>query len=265
MASIRLWTGRFSEAEELSRRALTGFRELNDRFGIVQALAPRMRALVALGRNQEAERNLEEALSMADSFGDLAIPMMAAAGTAAHLGLGARAVTLGEVALERMLAMHASGSEARVTLALGLCQVGDPDRALATLLDVDQPGPYASAVTALASAMAGIAQEAIESADRVIGDETSTYLDRVLADISAASALLATDPAMAGDRLTRARRTASDAGDAAAIALARSASQALVEDLEVGRVEHLGDGWKRVIAGLASAAVGIPAAGSTSS
>ncbi len=263
MASIRLWTGRFSEAEELSRRALSGFRELNDRFGIVQALAPRMRALVALGRNQEAERNLEEALSMADAFGDLAIPMMAAAGTAAHLGLGARAVALGEVALERMLAMHASGSEARVTLALGLCQVGDPDRALATLLHVDQPGPYASAVTAVASAMAGIPAEAIEAADRVLGDETSTYLDRVLADIAAASALLSSDSERARERLVRARRNASDAGDAAAIALARSASQALVEDVEVGRVEHLGDGWKRVIAGLVNAAVGTSAAGST--
>ena len=265
MASIRLWTGRFSEAEELSRRALSGFRELNDRFGIVQALAPRMRALVALGRNQEAERSLEEALSMADAFGDLAIPMMAAAGTAAHLGLGARAVTLGEMALERMLTMHASGSEARVTLALGLCQVGDPDQALATLLEVDQPGPYSNAVTSVASAMAGIKVAAVEAADLVIGDDTSTYLDRVLADIAAASALLATDATVAGDRLARARRTASDAGDAAAIALARSASRALVEDLEVGRVEHLGDGWKRVVAGLVSAAADSPAAGSTAS
>lgn len=265
MASIRLWTGRFSEAEELSRRALTGFRELNDRFGIVQALAPRMRALVALGRDQEAERNLEEALSMADAFGDLAIPMMAAAGTAAHLGLGERAVALGEAALERMLAMHASGSEARVTLALGLCQIGDPDRALATLLEVDDPGPYACAVTALAASMAGMSDDAIEAADRVIADDTSTYLDRVLADIAGASAVQAADPASAGDRLTRARRTASDAGDAAAIALARSASQALVDDLDVGRVEHLGDGWKRVIAGLVSAAAGVPAAGSAAS
>ena len=263
MASIRLWTGRFSEAEELSRRALSGFRELNDRFGIVQALAPRMRALVALGRNQEAERNLEEALSMADAFGDLAIPMMAAAGTAAHLGLGARAVALGEVALERMLAMHASGNEARVTLALGLCQVGDPDQALATLLEVDQPGPYASAVTAIAAAMAGISDDAVRAADVVINDDTSTYLDRVLADIAAGSALLMTEPAVARDRLERARHTANDAGDAAAIALARSASQALVQDLEVGRVEHLGDGWKRVIAGLVSAAAGTPAARST--
>lgn len=256
VASIRLWTGRFSEAEELSRRALNGFRELNDRFGMVQALAPRMRALVALGRDQEAERNMEEALSMADAFGDLAIPMMAAAGTAAHLGLGERAVALGETALERMMAMRANGSEARTTLALGLCQVGDPDQALAALLEVTSPGPYARAVTALASAMAGIESDAIEYADLVIDDPTATYLDRVLADVAAAGVLSAEDPEVAAQRLTRARRSASEAGDAAAIAVAKSASQALVEGLDIGPVEHLGDGWKRVIAGLVATATG---------
>lgn len=256
VASIRLWTGRFSEAEELSRRALGGFRELNDRFGMVQALAPRMRALVALGRNQEAERNMEEALSMADAFGDLAIPMMAAAGTAAHLGLGERAVALGETALTRMIAMHANGSEARTTLALGLCQVGDPDRALATLLEVEPPGPYARAVTALASAMAGIESDAIENADLVVDDPTSTYLDRVLADVAAAGVLRAEAPDEAAARLERARLSASEAGDAAAIALSKSASQALIDGLDIGPVEHLGDGWKRVIAGLVATATG---------
>ena len=208
MASIRLWTGRFTDAEELSRRALTGFRELNDRFGIVQALAPRMRALVALGRNQEAERSLEEALSLADAFGDLAMPTMAAAGTAAHLGLGARAVALSEVALSRILAMHADGSEARITLALGLCQVGDSDRALATLLEVREPGPYSRAVTAVAAAMSGMSDEALVEADLVVDDDTSTYLDRVLAHIAAGAALMATDPDAGHARLDRARDVA---------------------------------------------------------
>jgi class 3 adenylate cyclase/tetratricopeptide (TPR) repeat protein len=250
MASIRLWTGRFSDAEELSRRALTGFRELNDRFGIVQALAPRMRALVALGRNQEAERSLEEALSLADAFGDLAIPTMAAAGTAAHLGLGARAVALSEVALSRMLAMHADGSEARITLALGLCQVGDPDRALATLLEVRQPGPYSRAVTAVAAAMSGMTDDALIEADLVVSDETSTYLDRVLADIAAGAALMPSDPDAGRARLDRARTCATAAGDAAAIALATAASAELGSDVEIRAVQHLGEGWKRVVFGL---------------
>ncbi len=252
MASIRLWTGRFSEAEELSRRALVGFRELNDRFGIVQALAPRMRALVALGRNQEAERSMEESLSMADAFGDLAIPTMAAAGTAAHLGLGERAVALGEVALARMLAMHAEGSEARMTLALGHCQVGDPDSALAILLEVDRDSPYLRAVRAIASAMTGMTSEVLVDADAVVDDPSSSYLDRVLADVAAGAALVSDDSDAGATRLARARRTATAAGDAAATALATSASIALIDGFESERIEHLGAGWKRVVTGLAA-------------
>ncbi|MFT6391445.1 MAG: class 3 adenylate cyclase/tetratricopeptide (TPR) repeat protein [Ilumatobacter sp.] len=253
LASIRLWTGRFSEAEELSRRALAGFRELNDRFGVVQALAPRMRALVALGRNQEAERSLEEALSMADAFGDLAIPSMAAAGTAAHLGLGARAVALGEVALSQTKAMGGDGSEVRITLALGQCQIGDPDLALATLLDVSEPRPYSRAVNAIASAMVGIFDDAVEEADLVVHDETSTYLDRVLADIAAGGALKVIDPSLAEARFVRAQATATNAGDAAAIALASAASRALVNENDVASIEHLGLGWQRIIDGIFAA------------
>ena len=79
---------------------------------------------MALGRTQEAERGVEEAVSLSEAFGDLALPTMAAAGTAVHLGLGERAVRLGESALASIEAMGADGSEVRTTLALGLCQVG---------------------------------------------------------------------------------------------------------------------------------------------
>ena len=117
----------------VTRRALHGFRELDDRFGMVQALGPRNRALVALGRDQEAERGLEEVLALGDLFGDLAFPLMAAAGTAVHLGLGERAVVVGESALERISAMGADGTETTVTYALGLCQTGAAETALAVL------------------------------------------------------------------------------------------------------------------------------------
>ena len=127
---------------------------------------------------------------LADAFGDLAIPTMAAAGTAAHLGLGARAVALSEVALSRMLAMHADGSEARITLALGLCQVGDSDRALATLLEIREPAPYSQAVTAVAAAMSGMADKALEESDLAVEDDTLTYLDRLLANIAACAAFM---------------------------------------------------------------------------
>ena len=251
VASIRLWTGRFSEAEELSRRALWNFRELNDRFGIVQALAPRMRALVALGRNQEAERGLEEAVSLADAFGDLAFPTMAAAGTAAHLGLGERAVALGEVAVERMLAMHANATESRIGLALGYCQIGEPDQALTVLLDVTTDGPYSHAVRAVAHAMLGDVAPTIEHADAVIDDASSTYLDRVLADVAAGAVLVAQESDDAAERLRRAVDTAGRAGDEVAKALAGCASATMLGDDDSGSIDHLGQGWHRVIEGLA--------------
>lgn len=252
VASIRLWSGRFNEAEELSRRALTGFREINDRFGIVQALAPRMRALVALGRNQEAERGLEESVSLAEAFGDLAFPTMAAAGTAAHLGLGERAVALGEVAVERMLAMHADGSEARIGLALGLCQVGQPEQALTALLDVTVERPYLHAVSAVAHGMLGDVDDTLRHADAVVTDDSSTYLDRVLADVSAGAAhALSDDRDAAGERLETARTTANRAGDEVAKALARCASLELLGLGDAATVGNLGSGWHEVVDGLA--------------
>lgn len=251
VASIRLWTGRFSEAEELSRRALASFRELGDRFGIVQALGPRMRALVALGRSQEAERGLEEAVSLAEAFGDLAFPTMAAAGTAAHLGLGERAVALGEVSLERIEAMHADGSEARAGLALGYCQVGEPETALTILLDVTHDRPYFSTVRAIAHGMLGDHGPAVEYADRVIDDDGSTYLDRVLSDVAAGAVSAAVgDGDEAHRRLTRARDTAERAGDEVAKAIAACAFNTVLQGVEVAEVEHLGSGWHRVIEGL---------------
>lgn len=255
VASIRLWTGRFSEAEELSRRALHGFRELNDRFGIVQALAPRMRALVALGRAHEAERSLEEAISLSESFGDLAFPTMAAAGTAAHLGLGERAVSLGEVAVERIEAMHADGREARITLALGQCQVGDPERALATLLEVEPPTPYAHAVRAIAHAMVGDNDLAIADADVLRDFEGSSYLDRVIADVAAAGAHHRQgDDGEAERRIRRARAEADAAGDAVARSLAACAGATLLGSAGVDPGDHLGAGWHRVIEGLTGVA-----------
>ena len=181
IAAIRLWSSRFVEAEELSRRALTNFRQIGDKFGVVQALAPRMRALVALGRTHEAERGIEESLAMSESFGDLSFPMMAAAGTAVHLGLGDRALSISEHALDRSMAMGADGSESRITLALALCQVGRADEALAVLDVVENVTPYMLSVRALARAITGDPSGSIDDADLVAADAGASYLDRVIA------------------------------------------------------------------------------------
>lgn len=248
IASIRLWSTRFAEAEELSRRALTAFRQLGDRFGAVQAMGPRLRALVALGRTHEAERGLEEALAVSESFGDLAFPAMTAAGTAVHLGLGDRAVSVAELALERTNAMGADGSESRVTLALALCQVDRAEDALGVLDEVGHTGPYYAAVHALAAALTGDDTAAVVDAGLVWDEDGSTYLDRVIADIAAAASETRLGEAdAASERLERARRGALDAGDVVARALVAGASVALSEHGGTVEPDHLGAGWQCVI------------------
>jgi class 3 adenylate cyclase/tetratricopeptide (TPR) repeat protein len=253
VASIRLWTTRFSEAEELSRRALHAFRELGDRFGTVQALGPRLRSLVALGRAQEAERGMEEVLAMSESFGDLSFPAMTAAGAAVHMGLGERAVVVSELALERGLTMGSDVSESRVTLALALCQAGRPEDALGHLHEIDRVSAYAASVSALGLAMVGDATGAVEST-ALIDDLSSTYLDRVVADVAAAAAEIQMgERAAACERLVRADVTAHESGDVVARSLVVAASQALVDRTQI-EVGHLGPGWRRVLDGLAAVA-----------
>ncbi len=256
VAAIRLWTTRFSEAEELSRRALGAFRELGDRFGTVQALSPRLRSLVALGRTQEAERGMEEVLSISESFGDLSFPAMTAAGAAVHMGLGPRSVVISELALERGLTMGAEVSESRITLALALCQSGRAEEALGYLHDADGSSTYGASVLAIASAMIGDAAAALAAA-AAASATGSTYLDRVVAAVGAAAAEVALgDADVASERLVHAEITAREAGDVVARSLVSAASQRLIDQSPKLEVEHLGPGWQRVIEELA--AVSLP-------
>ena len=259
IAAIRLWSSRFVEAEELSRRALTSFRQLGDKFGAVQALSPRMRALVALGRTHEAERGIEESLAMSDSFGDLSFPMMAAAGTAVHLGLGERGLTISQQALERSVAMGADGSESRITLALALCQVGRADEALAVLEQVDDETPYMCSVRALARAITADPSGAIDDADRVWGDVGASYLDRVIAGVAigAARAQLGAGDAAAAE-FDRAYAAASDAGDVVARELAMLTRSVVLSAEPLHETGHLGVGWRLVAASLAALVVDRP-------
>ena len=63
LANLRLWTGRLAEAEQLAERALAGFREINDRYGMMQALGPLNRARAGLGKKADAKRGVEESIS----------------------------------------------------------------------------------------------------------------------------------------------------------------------------------------------------------
>lgn len=253
LASIRLWGGSFVEAERLSRRALDEFRSLGDRFGTIQALAPRIRSLVALGRSGEAVQGIEETLSLSDAFGDLAFPTMAASGTAAHLGLGDRAVVLGESALARITSMGAQDGEVRTTLALALCQVGRAEDALSTMLGVRFDFPYAHAVRALASALVGDATQAKLDAEIVWSEAGSTYLDRVVSGV----AMIATADDDDRDRwASEVVQVAVEAGDAVALALAEEASYRLGGRTSEAPAAAVGleRGWKRVLVDLAAVA-----------
>jgi len=256
IASIRLWSSRFVEAEELSRRALSSFREIGDKFGTVQALAPRMRALVALGRIHEAERGIEESLAMSDAFGDLSFPMMAAAGTAVHLGLGDRGLAVSQHAVERSEAMGADGSESRITLALALCQVGRADEALAELEQVDTVTPYLWSVRALARALTADSAGSISDADRVGGDAGASYLDRVVADTAGAAALAQRGELdVAAERFDRARAAAAEAGDVVAREVVSVTRAAVLDEAPQIDAGHLGAGWKLVAVTLGAVVV----------
>jgi tetratricopeptide (TPR) repeat protein len=155
-ASIRLWSGDVDKARVLGEKALVGFRRIDDRFGIIQALGTLNRAFVASGRTADAERSVEEIMALADAFGEMAYPVMAAAGTAMHLGKGRRAAELGEEAVRHLDMTGANVDEARVVTAFGELLAGSADDALAVLLDVDvEVSPFALAARATATAMLG--------------------------------------------------------------------------------------------------------------
>jgi class 3 adenylate cyclase/tetratricopeptide (TPR) repeat protein len=253
VASIRLWTSRFAEADELSRRALQSFRQLGDRFGTVQAMGPRLRALVALGRAHEVARGIEEVMAIGEAFGDLSFPAMVAAGAAVHQGIGERALSVAEVAVERSTSMGSDASEATVTLALALCQVGRAEEALA-MVDGVGDWPYAAAVETLAAALLGDAERALAAVDRVQGP-VATHLDRVIAAVAAAAAEVSIgDEAAARVRLDEATEVAQQSGDVVARALVARVRRALVQGDATPDHDHLGPGWIRVVDELAGVA-----------
>ncbi len=184
-ASIRLWSGDPESARSLAERALAGFREVDDQFGMLQSLGTLNRTYVALGRFNDAERSVEEVLVLSDSFGELAYASMAAAGTAMHLGQGARAAELARSAIDRIDTTGANIDEGRVVLAFGRMLDGDPEGALTTLLDVDvEASPFALAARATASALTGDAETALADALAVEAMSEISYWDRMVAAVA---------------------------------------------------------------------------------
>ncbi len=105
---------------------------------------------------------------LADSFGQMAYPSMAAAGAAMHSGRGRRAVVLALDAGARLDTTGANIDEARVVAAFGYLLSDDPEQALTELerVAVDS-SPFALAARATARAMLGDRHGAVADADSV--------------------------------------------------------------------------------------------------
>lgn len=160
--------------------------------------------------------------------------------------------------------MGANAAETSTSYALALCQSGRHEEALAIFDQIDIDFPYAHAIRGLAAALCGDNELPITDAAQVWAVDRSSYLDRILADLAAASAEVRSGRAAeAGTRLGRAGDLAVEVGDHVAISLVSSARSRLLPHAEgsspgaevaASASAELRSGWRRVIAGLADTA-----------
>ncbi len=130
---------------------------------------------------------------LADAFGEMAYPVMAAAGTAMHLGKGRRAAELAAEAARHLDMTGANVDESKVVAAFGELLAGSADDALAVLLDVAvDASPFALAARATAHAMLGDAKAALADVHAVEAlaeepDSNVSYWDLWIARIAGAA------------------------------------------------------------------------------
>ena len=188
---MRLWSGRAREAHDIAQTAIANFRRIEDVFGEVQALSPAGRSLIALGQVEQGFSVLEEMLGVRGITGDmrnLGLTVFAAAAT--HVGEPHRMPP--ELSDDDLSLVDARGlSDDERLVALGLCalQRGDVDGALMRLEKADggvRAHPYPQSALALALVAADRVDDALASAEWVVGSRQSTYLDRTQARLAKA-------------------------------------------------------------------------------
>jgi tetratricopeptide (TPR) repeat protein len=248
-ASVWLWRGELDAARRAAERALAGFRRIDDRFGMIQALSTLNRAYVALGRAADADRSVEEVLVLSGSFGEMAYPMIAAAGTAMHLGQGERAAEMSAEAICCLDTTGANLDEGRVITAFGHLLAGDADATLAQLLDVDvERSPFALAARATALALLGDATGALADVCAIESMDSVSYWDLTVARVAAAAAA-------SGDEAERRRAAlAAVVADLDDVVVSSYATDVLhrlgvVDDVD-GDCRQVFGGWASVAAGL---------------
>ena len=253
LADLRLWQGDLADAANLAEQARSRFKKLKDKFGLMQATAPLLRAQIALGQSGAAQRSTEELLTLADVSVQGPFPLMAVAGAAMHRGDGAAAVTIAERALSVTNEMNGAAFEPHVARLVGLMQLGridDARIAFAELPPLALVHPFANAAATLLYATLGLPKQALEHSDDVSHAAGATYLDEVFAYIGTASA-----HAQLGDKaqttlaIEAAVVRALDVGDVIAIALATNAYQHLIgrPHPAFDQPTQLESGWLTVI------------------
>jgi class 3 adenylate cyclase/tetratricopeptide (TPR) repeat protein len=256
-ADLRLWQGKLEEASDLAERARSRFKRLNDRFGLIQSLAPLVRAQVALGRFAASQRSAEELTALADTGRQGPYPLLAVAGAAMHRGHGATALAMADRAITEIEQSGGNTNEAVVLRAAALAQLGRPEEALAaieTVADGGEDHPFTRAVAALVSIAAGLPAEAIEHAEAVTHIEGATYLDQVFAYVAAAGAFAQEGDAEQAELSAEAAvARAMAVGDVVATALATGAYEAVTGRMHAAHDSRtpIGDGWEHVVQQLA--------------
>src|SRR5262249_5385228 len=99
-ALLALWDGRIDEATRRAGEAQRIFRAIGDRYGEIQASATIARTLAAQGLGVDALRTAEEAIAMATPIGQTTLAQSVTASVALYMGQPARAVAHAHLALE---------------------------------------------------------------------------------------------------------------------------------------------------------------------
>ncbi|MCB0982652.1 MAG: hypothetical protein KDB17_18670, partial [Ilumatobacter sp.] len=249
---LSLWRGQLEPALAGAEKARARFKRLADKFGLVQSLAPLVRAQVALGMHSAAQRTAEELLSLAETGRHGPFPLLAVAGAAMHRGLGPVAEQMAERAINELRAIGAATFEPEVVLAVAQLQQGRVDDALVSMeaCIAERRHPFTMAAAALVHAAAGQDGDALDATDAVIDEPGSSYLDQVFAYVAAAGAaarLGRMDEAELNAQAAVARSLGT--GDVVAMSLATHTYEAVTGQRHPAHDDRtpLGDGWATVV------------------
>jgi tetratricopeptide (TPR) repeat protein len=236
LANIRLWQGRVDEAVVLGERAMAAFGELGDEWGQAQATGPLVRALVLSGRFAEATRVREAATEQAERRPGLATfqgtPRVATATAAVAVGNAERALaTLAEL---DDTGGFGSG-ELLVTRGLALLQLGRSAEAVEVLDEaIEAGGADAAAASALALVATGRTADARRRAEAALSAPDASYRTVVLARLAIAAAAVRegdrAEATAAVDDATRRISSTSDRVTAVVVAAARAAVLTALDD-----------------------------------